>query len=91
MRVIPSRNVTGDKALGRGRAMMEAFDGNAIGAVCNGSAMATDQYHEPPVELRTFEFLARRKEKWRNALRNVLLTEGDIVERAEQAEDEVEN
>jgi len=37
------------------------------------------------------EFLARRKEKWRIALRNILFTEGDIVERAEQAEDEVEN
>ena len=36
------------------------------------------------------EFLARRKEKWRIALRNILFTEGDIVERAEQAEDEVE-
>jgi len=36
------------------------------------------------------EFLARRKEKWRVALRNILFTEGDIVERAEQAEDEVE-
>lgn len=37
------------------------------------------------------EFLARRKEKWRIALRNILFTEGDIVERAEQAEDEVED
>ena len=37
------------------------------------------------------EFLARRKEKWRVALRNILFSEGDIVERAEQAEDEVEN
>jgi len=36
------------------------------------------------------EFLARRKEKWRIALRNILFTEGDIVERAEQAEDDVE-
>ena len=38
----------------------------------------------------TIEFLSRRKEKWRIALRNILFTEGDIVERAEQAEDEVE-
>ena len=36
------------------------------------------------------EFLARRKEKWRIALRTILFTEGDIVEHAEQAEDEVE-
>jgi hypothetical protein len=36
------------------------------------------------------EFLARRKEKWRIALRKILFTEGDIVDQAEQAEDEVE-
>src|SRR5215218_8555621 len=36
------------------------------------------------------EFLARRKEKWRIALRKILFTEGDIVEVAERAEDEVE-
>jgi hypothetical protein len=36
------------------------------------------------------EFLARRKEKWRTALQRILFTEGDIVERAEQAEDAVE-
>jgi hypothetical protein len=36
------------------------------------------------------EFLARRKEKWRIALQRILFTEGDIVDRAEQAEDEVE-
>jgi uncharacterized protein len=36
------------------------------------------------------EFLARRKEKWHIALRKILFTEGDIVEHAEQAEDEVE-
>ena len=41
--------------------MMGALDGNAIGAVCNGSAMPTDH------------------------------SEGDIVERAEQAEDAVED
>ena len=37
------------------------------------------------------EFLARRKEKWRLALQTILFTEGDIVERAEQAEDAVED
>ena len=36
------------------------------------------------------EFLARRKEKWRVALQQILFSEGDIVEVAEQAEDEVE-
>jgi uncharacterized protein len=36
------------------------------------------------------EFLARRKEKWRLALRKILFSEGDIVEVAEQAEDAVE-
>ena len=35
-------------------------------------------------------FLARRKEKWNLALRRILFKEGDIVELAEQAEDEVE-
>jgi len=37
------------------------------------------------------EFLARRKEKWRVALQRILFSEGDIVDRAEQAEDEVED
>jgi len=37
------------------------------------------------------EFLARRKEKWRVALQKILFSEGDIVERAEQAEDAVED
>jgi len=37
------------------------------------------------------EFLARRKEKWRIALKKILFTEGDIVERAEAAEDAVED
>ena len=35
-------------------------------------------------------FLIRRKEKWRVALGNILFKDGDIVELAEQAEDEVE-
>ncbi len=37
------------------------------------------------------EFLARRKEKWRLALQKILFSDGDIVERAEQAEDAVED
>ena len=37
------------------------------------------------------EFLSRRKEKWRIALQKILFTDGDIVERAEQAEDAVED
>jgi uncharacterized protein len=36
------------------------------------------------------EWLARHQEKWRIALRKILFREGDIVELAEQAEDEVE-
>jgi hypothetical protein len=36
------------------------------------------------------EFLARRKEKWQVALRKILFKEGDIVDLAEAAEDEVE-
>ena len=36
------------------------------------------------------EFLARRKEAWRIALKDVLFKEGDIVESAEQAEEEQE-
>jgi hypothetical protein len=36
------------------------------------------------------EFLARRKEKWRIALQQILFKEGDIVDLAERAEDEVE-
>ena len=36
------------------------------------------------------EFLARRKEKWRVALQRILFKDGDIVELAEQTEDEVE-
>ncbi len=35
-------------------------------------------------------FLARRKEKWRVALQQILFKDGDIVELAERAEDEVE-
>jgi len=37
------------------------------------------------------EFLARRKEKWRTALRGILFKDGDIVENKESVEDEVED
>jgi len=36
------------------------------------------------------EFLARKKDKWRTILRNVLFKQGDIVENAEKAEDIIE-
>jgi hypothetical protein len=36
------------------------------------------------------EFLSRRTPKWRVALKRVLFTEGDIIEAAEQAEEEAE-
>ena len=36
------------------------------------------------------KYLARRKEKWRVALQTILFSEGDIVEVAERAEDQVE-
>jgi hypothetical protein len=36
------------------------------------------------------EFLARRKEKWRIVLRDVLFKEGDIVEHGEEAEEEID-
>ena len=35
----------------------------------------------------SLEWLARRNEKWRVALENVLFTDGDIVELGERAED----
>lgn len=34
------------------------------------------------------EFLSRRKPKWRVVLKDVLFTEGDIVERGEQGEED---
>ena len=37
------------------------------------------------------EFLARRKEKWRTALRGILFKDGDIVENKELVEDKVED
>jgi hypothetical protein len=36
------------------------------------------------------EFLSRRKPAWRTALRGILFTDGDIVEAAENIEDDVE-
>ncbi len=36
------------------------------------------------------EFLARKKDKWRTILKNVLFKKGDIVENAEKAEDKIE-
>jgi hypothetical protein len=36
------------------------------------------------------EWLSRRTPKWRVALRRVLFTEGDIIEAAEEAEEEAE-
>jgi uncharacterized protein len=35
------------------------------------------------------EFLARRNDRWRTVLQDVLFKEGDIVEHGEQAEDEL--
>ena len=37
------------------------------------------------------EFLARRKEKWRTALRGILFKDGDIVENKESIEEEGED
>jgi len=37
------------------------------------------------------EFLARRNEKWRTALRGILFKDGDIVENKEAVEDDVED
>ena len=38
----------------------------------------------------SLEFLARRNEKWRTALKNVLFKQGDIVELGEAAEEKVD-
>ena len=38
----------------------------------------------------SLEFLLRRNEKWRTALKNVLFTKGDIVELGEKAEEKVD-
>jgi hypothetical protein len=39
----------------------------------------------------SLEYLTRRKDKWRIALKNILFKDGDIVENAEAAEDKVED
>jgi hypothetical protein len=39
----------------------------------------------------SLEYLIRRKDKWRVALQNILFKDGDIVENAESAEDQVED
>jgi hypothetical protein len=39
----------------------------------------------------SLEYLIRRKDKWRTALRNVLFKDGDIVDNKEKAEDDVED
>jgi hypothetical protein len=39
----------------------------------------------------SLEWLTRRNEKWRVALRDVLFHDGDIVELGEQAEDDVDS
>lgn len=36
------------------------------------------------------EFLLRKKKKWRTVIKNVIFKEGDIVENAEKAEEEIE-
>jgi uncharacterized protein len=36
------------------------------------------------------EFLLRRKDEWREILKKILFTEGDIVEAAEKAEKDAE-
>ena len=38
----------------------------------------------------SLEFLLRRNDKWRTALKNVLFKQGDIVELGEQAEEKVD-
>ena len=38
----------------------------------------------------SLEFLSRRNEKWRTALKNVLFKKGDIVELGEKAEEKVD-
>jgi hypothetical protein len=39
----------------------------------------------------SLEYLIRRKDKWRVDLQNILFKDGDIVENAESAEDQVED
>jgi hypothetical protein len=52
--------------------------------------MANSQQEEFKHFAMSLEWLTRRNEKWRVALRNVLFKEGDIVELGEQAEEKVD-
>jgi len=38
----------------------------------------------------SLEYLSRRKDRWKVALRNILFKDGDIVDNKERAEDDVE-
>ena len=52
--------------------------------------MANAQKEEFKHFAMDLEWLTRRNEKWRTALRNVLFKDGDIVELGEQAEEKVD-
>ena len=52
--------------------------------------MANAQQEEFKHFAMSLEWLSRRNEKWRTALRNVLFKQGDIVELGEQAEEKVD-
>jgi hypothetical protein len=52
--------------------------------------MANAQQAEFKHFAMSLEWLSRRNEKWRTALRNVLFKQGDIVELGEQAEEKVD-
>ena len=52
--------------------------------------MANAQQEEFKHFAMDLEFLIRRNEKWRTALRGVLFKKGDIVELGEQAEEQVD-
>jgi hypothetical protein len=53
--------------------------------------MANAQQEEFKHFAMSLEWLTRRNEKWRVALRDVLFHEGDIVELGERAEDDVDS
>lgn len=46
--------------------------------------MGVEQYHEPAMNL---EFQLRHKSKWREIAKGILFSAGDIVQRAEKAEE----
>ncbi len=52
--------------------------------------MANAQQEEFKHFAMSLEFLTRRNEKWRTALKNVLFKKGDIVELGEKAEEKVD-